>query len=153
MVRKLMTAALILTLGLALTACGNETAGTAANRWTGTNAASQEWAIQRQSDARGPLEDRGNGAYHADETGRVDGFHTDSADGTRGNAKEDMKDAGKDLSNAAKDAAKGAGDAAKDVGEAAKDAARGVGDAAEDTLDGMTNAAKDTAKSAKDASK
>ena len=45
MVRKLMTAALILTLGLALTACGNETAGTAANRWTGTNAASQEWAI------------------------------------------------------------------------------------------------------------
>lgn len=63
MVRKLMTAALILTLGLALTACGNETAGTAANRWTGTNAASQEWAIQRQSDARGPLEDRGNGAY------------------------------------------------------------------------------------------
>ena len=73
MVRKLMTAALILTLGLALTACGNETAGTAANRWTGTNAASQEWAIQRQSDARGPLEDRGNGAYHADETGRVDG--------------------------------------------------------------------------------
>ena len=80
MVRKLMTAALILTLGLALTACGNETAGTAANRWTGTNAASQEWAIQRQSDARGPLEDRGNGAYHADETGRVDGYHTDSAD-------------------------------------------------------------------------
>ncbi len=74
MVRKLMTAALILTLGLALTACGNETAGTAANRWTGTNAASQEWAIQRQSDARGPLEDRGNGAYHADETGRVDGL-------------------------------------------------------------------------------
>ena len=94
MVRKLMTAALILTLGLALTACGNETAGTAANRWTGTNAASQEWAIQRQSDARGPLEDRGNGAYHADETGRVDGYHTDSADGTRGSAKEDMKDAG-----------------------------------------------------------
>lgn len=135
MVRKLMTAALILTLGLALTACGNETAGTAANRWTGTNAASQEWAIQRQSDARGPLEDRGNGAYHADETGRVDGYHTDSADGTRGSAKEDMKDAGKNLGNAA------------------KDAARGVGDAAEDTLDGMTNAAKDTAKSAKDASK
>ena len=140
MVRKLMTAALILTLGLALTACGNETAGTAANRWTGTNAASQEWAIQRQSDARGPLEDRGNGAYHADETGRVDGYHTDSADGTRGSAKEDMKDAGKNLGNAAKDAAKGAGnavkdaakgagDAAKDVGEAAKDAARGVGDA------------------------
>ena len=29
MVRKLMTAALILTLGLALTACGNETAGLA----------------------------------------------------------------------------------------------------------------------------
>ena len=104
MVRKLMTAALILTLGLALTACGNETAGTAANRWTGTNAASQEWAIQRQSDARGPLEDRGNGAYHADETGRVDGYHTDSADGTRGSAKEDMKDAGKNLGNAAKDA-------------------------------------------------
>ena len=95
MVRKLMTAALILTLGLALTACGNETAGTAANRWTGTNAASQEWAIQRQSDARGPLEDRGNGAYHADETGRVDGYHTDSADGTRGSAKEDMKDPGR----------------------------------------------------------
>ena len=162
MVRKLMTAALILTLGLALTACGNETAGTAANRWTGTNAASQEWAIQRQSDARGPLEDRGNGAYHADETGRVDGYHTDSADGTRGSAKEDMKDAGKNLGNAAKDAAKGAGNAVKDAAKGAGDAAKGrgrsgpkgrgagaVGDAAEDTLDGMTNAAKDTAKSAK----
>lgn len=70
----------------------------------------------------------------------MDGYHTDSADGTRGSAKEDMKDAGKNLGNAAKDAAKGAGnavkdaakgagDAAKDVGEAAKDAARGVGDA------------------------
>ena len=158
--RRILAAALAAVMLLALTACGNETAGTAANRWTGTNAASQEWAIQRQSDARGPLEDRG----HADETGRVDGYHTDSADGTRGSAKEDMKDAGKNLGNAAKDAAKGAGnavkdaakgagDAAKDVGEAAKDAARGVGDAAEDTLDGMTNAAKDTAKSAKDASK
>lgn len=99
-----MTAALILTLGLALTACGNETAGTAANRWTGTNAASQEWAIQRQSDAEVPWRSRGNGAYHADETGRVDGYHTDSADGTRGSAKEDMKDAGKNLGNAAKDA-------------------------------------------------
>lgn len=127
MVRKLMTAALILTLGLALTACGNETAGTAANRWTGTNAASQEWAIQRQSDARGPLEDRGNGAYHADETGRVDGYHTDSADGTRGSAKEDMKDAGKNLGNAAKDAAKGAGNAVKDAAKGAGDARQGRG--------------------------
>ena len=95
MVRKLMTAALILTLGLALTACGNEirrhggqTAGLAP---TPLPRRGHPAAERRQ---RSP-EDRGNGAYHADETGRVDGYHTDSADATRGSAKEDMKDAGR----------------------------------------------------------
>lgn len=150
MVRKLMTTALILTLGLSLAACGNQDTGTTANRWRGTNAASQNWAIEQQNLARGPLDDS-TGAYSADADGRVKGYDTDSADGSRTDAGDSLKDAGKDLGDAAKDAAKGAGDTAKDIGEAAKDTARSIGDAAEDTLDGMTDAAKDTANSDKTA--
>ena len=56
MVRKLTTAAFLLALALSLTACGNSNAGTAANRWTGTNAASQQWEIQRQSEQEGGRE-------------------------------------------------------------------------------------------------
>lgn len=140
MVRKLMTTALILTLGLSLAACGNQNTGTTANRWN-----NQDWAIEQNNLARGTLEDS-TGAYSADADGRVKGYDTDSADGHRTDADDHRSDAGQDLKDAAKDAAKGAGDAAKDT-------ARSIGDAAEDTLDGMTNAAKDTANSDKDATK
>ena len=49
MARKYLTAGLLLVLTLSLTACGtSDKAGTAAHRWDGgTNAASQDWAIQR----------------------------------------------------------------------------------------------------------
>ena len=135
MVRKLMTAALILTLGLSVAGCGNKDAGTAANRWagTGTNAASQEWAIQRETQARGPLED--SSTYHADRDGRVDGYHARTSDGTRGKVGEDLKDAGKDLGDAAKDAARGVGDAAEDTLDAAKDATKKVTDSTKNAVD------------------
>ena len=157
MVRKLMTAALVLTLGLSLAACGAQNAGTAA-KGMGTNAASQDWAIQRQREARGPLED--SGSYKADTDGRVKGYDTDSADGKRSTVTGKLKQAGDDLADGAgsalkdtgeatKDVAEGAGSAAKKAGDAVKDAVRSVGDTAEDTLDGVTGAAKDTAKNAK----
>lgn len=147
MVRKLMTTALILTLGLSLAACGNQNTGTTANRWN-----NQDWAIEQNNLAKGGLEDS-TGAYSADADGRVKGYDTDSADDHRTDADDNRSDAGQDLKDAAKDAAKGASDTAKDIGDAAKDTARSIGDAAEDTLDDMTNAAKDTATSAKDATK
>lgn len=138
MVRKLMTTALILTLGLSLTACGGQDTGTAANRWN--------WSMEQESLARGPLEDS-DSAYRADANGRVKGYDTDSADDHRTDAKEDRDNAGQDL----KDAAENAGDAVKDAGDAAKNAARSIGDAAEDALDDATGAAKDAADRAKDA--
>ena len=141
MVRKLTTAAFLLALALSLTACGNSNAGTAANRWTGTNAASQQWEIQRQSEQEGAKEEKSDGAYHADENGWVDGFHDDNDAGSQ--VKEDLKEAGQDLGDAAKnageaakDAAEDAGETAKEIGDAAKDAAQNAGDGVEDLLDG-----------------
>ena len=152
MVRKLTTAAFLLALALSLTACGNSYAGTAAHRWTGTNAASQQWEIQRQSEQEGAKEEKSDGAYHADENGWVDGFHDDNDAGSQ--VKEDLKEAGQDLGdaaknageaakdaaegagNAAKDAAEDAGETAKEIGDAAKDAAQNAGDGVEDLLDG-----------------
>lgn len=122
MVRKFMTAALILTLGLSAAGCGSQNAGnagTAAHRWRDNTSASQQWAIQHQNEARGTLDYRGNGAYGADRDGRVDGYHARTTDGTRGRtgtrAGEDLKKAGRDLGNAAKNAARGVGDAAEDT--------------------------------------
>ena len=71
--RNWIAAALILVLGLSLTACGNDNAGTTANRWND--------AAQQQANARGPIGDQSDGTYHADEHGQVDGFDTHSADG------------------------------------------------------------------------
>ena len=71
--RNWIAAALILVLGLSLTACGNGNAGTSANRWND--------AAQQQANARGPIGDQSDGTYHADEHGQVDGFDTHSADG------------------------------------------------------------------------
>ena len=64
--RNWIAAALILVLGLSLTACGNDNAGTTANRWND--------AAQQQANARGPIGDQSDGTYHADEHGQVDGF-------------------------------------------------------------------------------
>lgn len=147
MVRKLMTTALILTLGLSLTACGNQNTGTSANRWSGTNTASQDWAVTQDNLSRGPLEDS-TGAYSADADGRVKGYDTQSADGKRTDADSGLSDAAKDAGDAAKDTAKDAGDAVKDLGNAAKNAAQGVGDAAEDALDDVTGTAKGAEKDA-----
>lgn len=143
--RNWIAAALILVLGLSLTACGNDNAGTSANRWND--------AAQQQANARGPIGDQSDGTYHADEHGQVDGFDTHSADGEADSAEENLKQAGDDLGDAAKDAAEGAGDAVRDAGEAAKDAAKGVGEAAEDALDGRndtTQKAQNDAKTAKE---
>ena len=130
MARKYLTAGLLLVLTLSLTACGtSDKAGTSAHRWDGsTNAASQDWAIQRQADARGPLSGSTDGSYHADSQGRVDGYHARSYDGKRGQAKSNRDKAGDDL----KKAGENAKDTAKDLGKAAQDAARSIGDTAED---------------------
>ena len=125
--RNWIAAALILVLGLSLTACGNDNAGTSANRWND--------AAQQQANARGPIGDQSDGTYHADEHGQVDGFDTHSADGEADSAEENLKQAGDDL-----------GDAAKNAGEA-------VGEAAEDALDGRndtTQKAQNDAKTAKE---
>ena len=125
--RNWIAAALILVLGLSLTACGNDNAGTSANRWND--------AAQQQANARGPIGDQSDGTYHADEHGQVDGFDTHSADGEADSAEENLKQAGDDL------------------GDAAKDAAKGVGEAAEDALDGRndtTQKAQNDAKTAKE---
>ena len=146
MARKYLTAGLLLALTLSLTACGtSDKAGTSAHRWDGgTNAASQDWAIQRQADARGPLSGSTDGSYHADSQGRVDGYHARSYDGKRGQAKTNRDKAGDDL----KKAGENAKDTAKDLGKAAQDAARSIGDTAEDALDGMKQAAKNATDSA-----
>lgn len=121
--RNWIAAALILVLGLSLTACGNDNAGTSANRWND--------AAQQQANARGPIGDQSDGTYHADEHGQVDGFDTHSADGEADSAEENLKQAGDDLG----------------------DAAKGVGEAAEDALDGRndtTQKAQNDAKTAKE---
>ena len=142
--RNWIAAALILVLGLSLTACGNDNAGTSANRWND--------AAQQQANARGPIGDQSDGTYHADEHGPVDGFDTRAAAHLTP-AGADLGDAAKTAGEAAKDAAEGAGDAVRDAGEAAKDAAKGVGEAAEDALDGRndtTQKAQNDAKTAKE---
>ena len=57
--RNWIAAALILVLGLSLTACGNDNAGTTANRWND--------AAQQQANARGPIGDAAKGVGEAAE--------------------------------------------------------------------------------------
>ena len=118
MARKWIAAALALTLALALTGCGGDRAGTAAYRWEPNQ------AVQRQQEARGPLEDRADGVYRADENGRVNGGGQQAG--------KHMEQAGKDL-----------GQAGKDLGKAARDAAQRVGDGAEKALDQAAGRGKD----------
>ena len=127
--RNWIAAALILVLGLSLTACGNDNAGTSANRWND--------AAQQQANARGPIGDQSDGTYHADEHGQVDGFDTHSADGEADSAEENLKQAGDDL-----------GDAAKNAGEAAKDAAATAEEGAKETAAEVKEAAGEVAKAA-----
>ena len=133
MARKWIAAALALTLALALTACGSDRAGTAAYRWEPNQ------AVQRQQEARGPLEDRADGVYRADENGWVNGGQ--KAGKHMEQAGKDLGQAGKDLGEAARDAADGVGRAAQDVGRAAGEAAKGAG--AEKALDQATDRGKD----------
>lgn len=139
MVRKLMTAALVLTLALTAAGCGTGNAGTAANRWsggmndaaTGNNAQDRRW--QDESETM-------DGAYSANEKGRVKGF--EGYDPTDPRLTESGSDA---LHKAKTDAKKGTTDlknAAKDMGDAAKNAAKSIGDTAEDALDDMTGKTK-----------
>lgn len=142
MVRKLMTAACILALALALTACGGEKASTAANRSMGTNAASQQWEFERQGrEAKKP---QGNGSYHADENGHVEGFRRHSAE-------ENVKQAGEDLKNTVKDAAEGVGDISREIGDAAKDAVEDTGEAAQDIGDAARRAGQSVGDDVEDA--
>lgn len=115
MSRIIMTAALVLALGLTAAGCGaNNNASTAAHRWNdGAYNAQTQQGLSRGVG-------QSNGSYYADRDGRVDGYNARSADGSRTSL-------GNGLTNAGEDLARGAGAAA-----------RGVGDAVEDTLDGIT---------------
>ncbi len=144
MARKWIAAVLALTLALALTACGSDRAGTAAYRWEPNQ------AVQRQQEARGPLEDRADGAYQADENGRVNGSGQQAGKHME-QAGKDLGQAGKDLGEAARDAADGVGRAAQDVGRAAGEAAKGAGELGKDVAEGAGQLTEDVAKGARDA--
>lgn len=111
MARKLITAALVLTAALTAAGCGSAAdAGAAAHR---VDRDAETRAIQYQNEARGPISD---GAYSADEEGRVAGFHR--RDG-------DVTEAGRDLARGARDAAKNVSDMAEEAIDGAVDAAKG----------------------------
>lgn len=116
MARKLMTAALILTLAFTAAGCGTKNAGASARSWVD--------GYDRTYEASG------DSRYTADNQGRVRGYDTPGSD-----AANDMKNAGRDAANAAKNAG-------QDAANGMKNAARSIGDATEDALDDMTNAAK-----------
>ena len=120
MARKLMTAALILTLALTAAGCGTKNAGASARNWVD--------GYDRTYEATG------DGHYAADNPGQVKGYGAHSNDTGR-----DVTDS---LKNAGRDAANGAKNAGRDVANGMKDAAQNIGDAAEDALDDMGNAAK-----------
>ena len=124
---------------LSAAGCGTNNAGTAANRWsgnmndaaTGNNAQDRRWQTG--------LEDM-DGAYSANEKGRVKGF--EGYDPTDPRLTETGSD---ELHKAKTDAKKGAADlknAAKDMGDAAKNAAKSIGNTAEDALDDLTGKTK-----------
>ena len=117
--RTLITAALILAIGLSAAGCGAQNAGTAAYRWNSQNSAESQ-----QDLARGAPESH-TGAYHADEDGRVDDFR----EGHRSEHTED------DLKKAGEDLMKGAEDAGKSIGKAT-----------EEVLDGMTGTPKNSSR-------
>ena len=122
MLRNVMTAALVLTLGLTAAGCSNSTAGASARNWW-DNTAAERRATDAQNESRGPLN---NSRYTADRDGRVRGYEAQTNDSAAGrNAAAQAKQAGRDAVNGV------------------KNAARSVGDAAEDALDDVTDAARD----------
>ena len=108
MIRSALAAALILAAGLTAGGCGTGNAGAAASRWN-DGTVREDAAIQRNDDARGPLE---NGRYDAGADGRVAGR---TGDGTG------LEDAGRTLARGAKDAARSLGDMAEDALDGDKD--------------------------------
>lgn len=112
--KYLITAALILAVGLSAAGCGAQNAGTAAYQWNGTQA--------QQDLARGTPEER-TGTYHADEDGRVEDFQKDHSSE---HTENDLKKAGEDIM------------------QGARDAGESIGKAAENTLDGMTGTPKNS---------
>lgn len=118
MLRNVMTAALVLALGLTAAGCSSSTAGTSARDWT-----NQDRTLDAQNESRGPLRD---GRYTADQDGRVRGYDARTND-----------------SAARRNAAAQARQAGEDAVDGVKDAARSIGDAAEDALDDVTDAARD----------
>ena len=111
-------AALVLTLALAAGGCG-ATAGAGANAggWTREDARTNQYL----NEARGPLSD---GAYTADEDGRVKGFDRTDAGRALDRAGDAARQTGRELMQGAKDAAKNAGDMAEEAMDDAADAAR-----------------------------
>lgn len=152
MARKLLTAALILTLALTAASCGTKNAGTSANRWNendNLSAAARKadegngWADTARNESWGPLAE---GSYAADNQGRVKGYDSSLNGAGLNTSGADAKDGTKSLADSAKDTAKDAAHKAKnagdDIADGMKDAARSIGDAAEDALDNMTDHAK-----------
>ena len=105
---KTILAALVLTLALAAGGCG-ATAGAGANAggWTREDARTNQYL----NEARGPLSD---GAYTADEDGRVKGFDRTDAGRALDRAGDAARQTGRELMQGAKDAAKNAGDMAEE---------------------------------------
>lgn len=127
MIRTVITAALVVVLGLSAAGCGGTNAATSAHRWND--------AQTQQRLARGDAGERNNAAYQAGDDGWVKGFRSDGS----GQTTQDQSRAGRAMTNAGR----GLKDAGEDLAQGAKDAARGVGDAVEDTLDDMGQAARD----------
>lgn len=146
MVRKLVTAALTLTLLFAVAGCTSHTAGNATTQW-GNTTASGKPAGDQTPDSRGI--DNGKtasgttGVYRAGGNGRVTGYDNKNVPGSEQTKKEtqdkqsatnNMKQAGDSMKQAGKDV----GEAAKDAGRSVGEAAKGAMDAAESGADRMT---------------
>lgn len=137
MPRRLITAVLVLALGLTAAGCTSSNAGTSARNWRDNDTAARGWQKESQdqtmtvrNESRGPLEE---GQYAADKDGRLRNNHRSTANSA---AAAKAREAGRDMANGAKDAG-------RDMANGAKNAARSIGDAAEDALDNMKDAAKD----------
>ena len=115
---KTILAALVLTLALAAGGCGTMAgAGANAGGWTREDARTNQYL----NEARGPLSD---GAYTADEDGRVKGFDRTDAGRALDRAGDAARQTGRELMQGAKDAAKNAGDMTEEAMDDAADAAR-----------------------------
>ena len=129
--RHIITAALVLILGVTAAGCHTGTAGAASSSWTGPYS---EQAAQQEAASSG------RGQYHANRSGHVAGFPPGPWDA-----------AGKALQDAAKDTSQGLKNTGKDLQKAAEDTGKDLKQAAEDTGKDLTRAGKEAAQAAKDA--